>query len=267
MIFVILNLLFVMGCGADNKSSNLPNSSAMSGEMANGGVAITDSGHSQTNEATAGQVGEQSSQTIPDVAKSTLDKTADQTGAANSASAPPANSLSPSATSSANQASASASAQPSASGVSSLSQQPAAAQPTDPAKNTATIAINCQTAVDKGLAQQEKFQGVVPSDGVILPVTRVEISDGETVFSVLKQVTREHKIQMVYQGSQGTPYIQGINGFFEFDGGAKSGWVYCVNNQYLDYSCGGYKLKNGDAIKWEYSCNLGKDLGQDLLVK
>lgn len=253
-----------MGCGADNKSSDLPNSSAMSGEMADIGAGITDSGHPLTNEVTAGQTGAHSAQNAPDAAQSTQNKTANQTEAA--ISAPPTNSQPLAAASSANQVSASA--QPSASGVSSVSQQPAAAaQPTDPAKNTSTIAINCQTAVDKGLAQQEKFQGVVPSDGVILPVTRVEISDGETVFSVLKRVTREHKIQMVYEGSQGTPYIQGINGLFEFDGGPKSGWVYCVNNQYLGYSCGGYKLKNGDAIEWKYTCNLGKDLGQDFLVK
>ncbi|MDR3541012.1 MAG: DUF4430 domain-containing protein [Desulfosporosinus sp.] len=260
MIFVILNLLLVTGCGADNKSSNLPNSSAMSGEMANGGAAITDSGHSQTNEATAGQVGEHSSQNIPDVAKSTQDKTSDQTGVANSASAPPANSLSPSTTSSANQASALA--QPSSTIASSVSQQPVVTQPTAPVKPTVTIAINCQTAVDKGLAQKEKFQGVVPSDGVILPVTRVEISDGETVFSVLQRATREHKIQLVYKGSQSTTYIRGINGLYEFDGGPLSGWMYSVNKVNANYGCNQTKLNNGDAIEWNYTCDMGKDLVQ-----
>ncbi len=47
--------------------------------------------------------------------------------------------------------------------------------------------------------------------------------------SVLKRVIREHKIQMVYGGSQGTPYIQGSNGLYEFDGGPLSGWVYCAH--------------------------------------
>lgn len=257
LIFVILTMLLVTGCEAANKSSGLSNSSAMSGEVADRGAAIADSGHSQANEVTAGQAGAHSTQNIPDVAKSTQDKTSSQTAAANSA--PPANSLSPSATSSVDQASASA--QPSST-VASVSRQPAAAQPTDPAKPTVTIAINCQTMVDKGLAKQEKFQGVVPADGVILPVTRVEITDGETVFSVLQRATREHKIQLVYKGSQGTPYIQGINNLYEFDSGPLSGWMYCVNKLYAHYGCNETKLKNGDTIEWNYTCDMGKDLGR-----
>ena len=144
-------MLLVTGCGAANKSSGLPNRSAMSGERLDRGAAITDSGHSQTNEATVGPAG---AQIALDVAQSTQNKTSNQTETAISAS--PTNSLSLATTSRADQVSASA--QPSVSGVSGVSQQPVAAQPTDPAKNTATIAINCQTAVGKGLAQQEKFQ-------------------------------------------------------------------------------------------------------------
>lgn len=221
-IFVILTVLLVTGCGAANQSTGLSDSRAISSEMVDRGAAIGDSGHSQTNEATVGQAGTDSTQ------------------------------------------SAAASAQPSGSDAASVSQQ-AAAQSSSPAKHAVTISINCQNAVDKGLAKQEKFQGVVPADGVILPPTAVEITDGETVFDVLKQVTRNRKIQMEYKGSRGTAYIQGINGLYEFDGGPLSGWMYFVNKQPASYSCGEDKVKNGDVIEWEYTCNLGKDLGQDSL--
>jgi len=132
-------------------------------------------------------------------------------------------------------------------------------------KNMVTLSINCQTAVDKGLHIDEKFQEVVPADGIILAPTVVEFKEGEAVFDVLKQVVRQHKIHMEYEGSKGTPYIQGINNLYEFDGGPLSGWMYCVNKVYPNYGCGEYKLKPGDIIKWNYTCDLGKDLGQTWL--
>lgn len=129
-------------------------------------------------------------------------------------------------------------------------------------KKAVTIAIYCSTAVAKGLDKQEKFKDVVPTNGIILPPTRVEVKDGETVFDALKLVVRENKIQMQYEGSKGTPYIKGINNLYEFDGGPMSGWMYCVNNLYANYGCNETKLKNGDAIVWNYTCSMGKDLGQ-----
>ena len=143
-----------------------------------------------------------------------------------------------------------------------VNQVPIPIKPEDTAKEAVTIAINCQTAVAKGLDKQEKFKDVVPANGIILPSTRVEFKDGETVFDVLKRVTRENKIQMQYEGSKGTPYIKGINNLYEFDSGPLSGWMYCVNKLYANYGCNETKLKNGDVIEWNYSCDMGKDLGQ-----
>lgn len=129
-------------------------------------------------------------------------------------------------------------------------------------KNTITIAINCATAVAKGLDKQEKFKNVVPANGIILPATEVEFKDGETVFDALKLVTSENKIHLQYEGSKGTPYIKGINNLYEFDSGPLSGWMYCVNTKYSSYGCNHTKLKNGDVIEWNYTCNMGKDLKQ-----
>lgn len=125
-----------------------------------------------------------------------------------------------------------------------------------------TLAIYCSTAVAKGLDKQDQFKGVVPADGIILPSTKVKFKDGETVFDVLKLVVRENKIPMQYEGSKGTPYIKGINNLYEFDGGPLSGWMFSVNKVYTNYGCNQTKLKNGDLIEWNYTCDMGKDLAQ-----
>lgn len=135
-------------------------------------------------------------------------------------------------------------------------------KPENTDKKEVTIAINCFTAVAKGLDKQEKFKEVVPANGIILPPTKVEFKDGETVFDVLKRVTREKKIQMQYEGSKRNPYINGINNLYESDGGPISGWMYCVNKVYGNYGCNETKLKNGDVIEWNYTCDMGRDLGQ-----
>ena len=90
-------------------------------------------------------------------------------------------------------------------------------------------------------------------------------SDGASVFDVLKKVTREKDIQMefredaLYSGA----YIEGINYLYEFDGGTLSGWMYKVNGQFPNYGCSQYKVKNGDEIVWMYTCDLGRDVGDN----
>lgn len=141
-------------------------------------------------------------------------------------------------------------------------QVPIPIKPENTDKKAVTIAINCATAVAKGLDKQEKFKDVVPANGIILPATPVEFKEGETVFDVLKLVVRDNKIQMQYEGSKGTPYIKGINNLYEFDGGPLSGWMYSVNKVNASYGCNETKLKNGDVIEWTYTCDMGRDIGQ-----
>lgn len=133
----------------------------------------------------------------------------------------------------------------------------------DTNKNTVTISIRCDTAVNIGMAKEAKWAGIVPESGCILDTTKVAFEDGDTVFDVLCDVRDTYKLQMQYNGSNGGQYIQGINNLYEFDGGRWSGWMYCVNDWYPNYGCGQYVVKNGDVIEWNYTCDLGKDLGQD----
>lgn len=136
----------------------------------------------------------------------------------------------------------------------------------DDSKRLVTISIRCDTAVAKGMNLESKWAGIVPSSGSILPVTTVEYQEGDTVFDVLCRVRDTYKIHVSYRGTNGAQYIDGINNLYEFDGGRWSGWMYSVNDWYPNYGCGQYMVKNGDVIVWSYTCNLGRDLGQDWMA-
>ena len=122
------------------------------------------------------------------------------------------------------------------------------------------ISINCKTAIDSGIKNKQSYS-FIPDDGVILPETKMEFTDGETVFDILARVVKENGIHMEYTGSKGLQYIEGICNLYEFDCGSLSGWIYSVNGWSPNYGCGQYKIERGDIIKFEYTCNLGEDLG------
>ncbi|WP_300347663.1 DUF4430 domain-containing protein [Clostridium sp.] len=127
-------------------------------------------------------------------------------------------------------------------------------------KETVTISIKANKAIDYGIRKEDGFSHL-PSNGVILGTTKVDIKDGENVFDVLTKVVRQHNIQMEYTGAGSAIYIQGIDNLYEFDCGKYSGWMYEVNGVYPNYGVGAYKLKDGDKIVFNYTCDLGKDLG------
>lgn len=135
-------------------------------------------------------------------------------------------------------------------------------------KKTVTIAIRVDTLLkhwdklDPAL-QSEKY---VPKNGIILrPTTYELLSEKDTVWNVLQRATKEHKIQMEYQGANeniyNSVYIEGINHLYEFSAGELSGWMYKVNGVYPNYGCSQYVLKDGDVIEWHYTVDLGRDLG------
>ena len=119
---------------------------------------------------------------------------------------------------------------------------------------TVTVTIRCDTVVGKSDSQY------IPDDGIILGVTEQEISEGDTVYDILIEVARVHHIQVENNGNDKMAYIVGIGYLYEFDFGDLSGWVYRVNGQDTSVGCAEYKLSDGDAIEWLYTCSLGEDL-------
>ncbi|MDE7233900.1 MAG: DUF4430 domain-containing protein [Ruminiclostridium sp.] len=135
------------------------------------------------------------------------------------------------------------------------------------AENFCTISIECTTVFDNLNDLEKGKEEIIPEDGIILPPTAAGFSEGESVFDVLQRICRENKIHME---SSWTPmynsaYIEGINNLYEFDCGSGSGWMYCVNGVYPNYGCSSYILKHGEVVEWRYTCDLGKDIGGDVL--
>lgn len=98
-------------------------------------------------------------------------------------------------------------------------------------------------------------------ESMILENQPIEIKEGQTVFEVSLDVFKQNKLQFEYSGLGSTAYIKGINNLYEFDKGPESGWLYKVNGEFPDKSCGAYKAQPGDKIEWLYTLDLGKDVG------
>lgn len=128
---------------------------------------------------------------------------------------------------------------------------------------TVSIAIRCDTLAqnyDK-LDDALKDSEYAPKDGVILDTVTIELSDGDTVFSILEKAAKSNKIILDYSGGASV-YIKGVNGLSEFSCGKASGWIYQVNGETKGVGCDKYYPRNGDEIVWHYTCNNGKDISK-----
>ena len=132
-------------------------------------------------------------------------------------------------------------------------------------KYTCTFSIECSTILNNLSDLDPDKRHLVPSDGVILPPTKVTFYEGESVYDVLQRVCKDNNIHME---SSWTPvynsaYIEGINNLYEFDCGELSGWMYRVNGWYPNYGCSRYQLADGEKVEWRYTCDLGNDVGRE----
>ncbi|MDT2759345.1 DUF4430 domain-containing protein [Enterococcus xiangfangensis] len=133
-------------------------------------------------------------------------------------------------------------------------------------KATVTFSISAKAVLANWSDLAKEKQPYVPKDGWILPPTQVSLKSGDSVYDLLVRVTKERGIQME---SNWTPmynayYISGIHQLYEFDCGNLSGWMYQVNGWFPNYGSSKYKdLHGGDEIKWEYTCDLGHDIGNN----
>ncbi len=148
------------------------------------------------------------------------------------------------------------------------SELPEKTEPTKDAKEDkkiydCSISINCSTILNNMDHLKQGKSGYVPEDGCILSTTKVEFTEGETVYDVLKRTcdTLHIQLEASYTPIYKSYYVEGIHNLYEFDCGSQSGWMYKVNGWYPNYGCSSYKLKDGDVITWSYSCEgLGTDV-------
>ncbi|MDY6329179.1 MAG: DUF4430 domain-containing protein [Lachnospiraceae bacterium] len=133
----------------------------------------------------------------------------------------------------------------------------------DKNENTCTISISCATILNNMSKLDKDKKDIVPKDGWILKEKKVTFKEGESVFDILQRVCKDNKIHMEasFTPLYNSSYIEGIYNLYEFDCGSLSGWMYSVNGVFPNYGCSQYIVKKGDVIRWQYTCDLGKDVG------
>ena len=130
-------------------------------------------------------------------------------------------------------------------------------------KLTCTLEVRCDTLLQKKTELTAEKAALVPENGILLETVTVEFEAGDTVFDIFRQTLRQEKIHFEYvdASAYSAVYIEGIGNLYEFDCGPQSGWMVCVNGEFLGLGCSGYTLADGDVIAFRYTCDLGKDLG------
>ena len=137
------------------------------------------------------------------------------------------------------------------------------AAPAGAAKHTCTISISCATILNNMDNCADGKKDLVPKDGWILKPVTVSFTEGESVFDVLERTCKSNAIHLEFESDPvyGSAYIEGIGNLYEFDVGELSGWMYKVNDWFPNYGCSLCRLKDGDAVSWVYTCDLGSDVG------
>ena len=108
--------------------------------------------------------------------------------------------------------------------------------------------------------------------GTIISSRQVPFTDGDTVADVTLRLL--DALDFTYQHTGTTKngfYLASIGDFMlkgisydsmgEFDAGSGSGWMITLNKDFIKYGASDFEVKNGDTIKWQYSCQLGADIG------
>jgi cytoskeletal protein RodZ len=153
-------------------------------------------------------------------------------------------------------------------------QQTTVAKPSSPAqvvqpskpKTTANTAASQQTTSPAPVApaaaapaapvQTVKISITGPKDRpTILNLTTVNIKDNETILDVLLDAAGKNNIDVDKTGSGATAYVRGIDGIYERDYGAMSGWICKQNGTGIAKSAGAITVKAGDQIEWIYKEN------------
>ena len=98
-------------------------------------------------------------------------------------------------------------------------------------------------------------------DGIIISETTKNISESDTPYTLLVTVLNERGISYETSGSGSTIYIKKIGNLAEFDKGPKSGWMYDINGTAYQVGANSKKLQAGDKVTWNYTTNLGVDVG------
>lgn len=120
-------------------------------------------------------------------------------------------------------------------------------------KEMISFEIQCVAIMGHKELWKEGIEEIIPTSGYFYQGQQ-EISEGTTVYDVLKRICKEKNIALdtEFTPLYGTYYIKGIGNLYEFDCGSESGWKYKVNETLPGVGCSDYSLKKGDRVSFFY---------------
>ena len=129
--------------------------------------------------------------------------------------------------------------------------------------------------VDKGKRVEGEGNIEYPNAlGTIISATQVPFAEGDTVADVTLRLLDAKEFTYQYTGNTKDGFYlsaigdfthKGIeyDSFGEFDAGSGSGWMITLNKNFIKFGASEFEVNNGDVIKWQYTCQLGADIGDD----
>ena len=119
---------------------------------------------------------------------------------------------------------------------------------------TCTVTVECKSILDHMDDLKEGHEEFVPDDGYIIKDYTYKAKKGYTAYDALKDACKKSDIKLTAKSTTYVTYVSGINNLDEFDCGSQSGWMYSVNGQFPNTSCGNLTVKDKDNIIFEYVC-------------
>ena len=122
---------------------------------------------------------------------------------------------------------------------------------------TCTIEIRCDSLVENKKQAQQSIWKYIPSDGQIMEKVSVKVDKGSSVYDVLEKACKAKGVAVdaTYTPMYKSYYIKGIGNIYEKQAGDMSGWIYKVNGTAPNRGASAYKVSDGDAISWQYTCD------------
>ena len=109
--------------------------------------------------------------------------------------------------------------------------------------------------------------------GIVIPAVKVPYASGDSIAAVTIRLLKALGIGYSHWGTiEGGFYLQLIKEFTlkdgtyaeilgEFTNGNGSGWMITWNNWFINLGASEFQVEDGDIIKWQYTCQLGADIG------
>ncbi len=110
--------------------------------------------------------------------------------------------------------------------------------------------------------------------GTIVEPTKVPYKKGDSVAAVTVRLLKALQIDYTCSGTvESSFYLSSIKNFVvnntpydemgEFHAGSGSGWMITLNDVFINRGASDFTVKNDDIIRWQYSCQLGADIGDN----